>query len=228
MCGVLKLSGSFGPPTVALIIIDASGYYAVELVGYTAKVIPTLDWTCVLFSDFKGVPPVSDATFFEPPSFNGGGAGKSENIKNSAGNACIWAGLAGNLTTINQNVTGGTDGAFGEAYAQFYKPETKIGSQNVTSYAFCNGYKAASWKSWTFLLHGSVFSAPLHLTPLKGLNKAHDWCYLQGIQAHLIFPTYSVGPISAGLDVSGGGNYSLVATPPGGTWVSYNCLPLKQ
>jgi len=111
MCGVLNMSGDFDSPSVARIIVDTSGFYGVELIGKTAKMIPTLETTCVLFSDFKGVPPPSDASSFTPPSFDGGIAGGVKKIAGSAGNACIWAGLSGNLETINQ----AEGGAFGLA-----------------------------------------------------------------------------------------------------------------
>jgi hypothetical protein len=227
MCGVLGLSGNFGPPTVARIVVDATGHYAVELQAHKASVLPTLNWTCVLFSDFKGVPPPSEATSFGPVNYNGGSDGGSKKIAGSVGNACIWAGVFGNLETFNINQAGGTDGAFGFAYAQFDTPDTLIESQNVTSYAICSGYSAASWKTWSFVNPRPNVSAPPHAIKLGGLDDAHYWCYLQGIEAHLLYPTYSVGVIGAGLEISGG-DYSIDATPAGGTWTSYNCLPLTQ
>jgi hypothetical protein len=223
MCGVLNMSADFGPPTVARIIVDPSGFYAVELIGFTAKVIPTLDWTCVLFSDFKGVPPPSDASSFTPPSFDGGSAGGIKKIAGSTGNACIWAGLSGNLETINQ----AEGGAFGLAYAQFEGPETAFRSQNVKTFAFCSSYTAASWKEWKYFLHGLTTSVPTHLSSI-GHTDAQAWCYMDGIESHLLTPPFSVGTIDAGLHLSSSGDYSINATPHGGAWMSYNCLPLVQ
>jgi len=220
MCGVLGLSGSFGPPTVARIIVEPSGYYGVELEAYTPKVIPTLVWTCVLFTDFTGVPPVSEASYFAPPLYNGGSAGGGKNITGSAGNACIWAGLFGDLETPSN------EGGFGYAFAQFYGPETVIGSQNVSSYAFCSGYTTPSWHGWNYFHHGGGAYAPSGVVPL-GVNEAHYWCYMDNIQANLLYPNYSIGPISANLKLSGG-NYAMEATPAGGTWMNFNCLPLAQ
>jgi hypothetical protein len=227
MCGVLGLTGNFGPPTVARIIVNTSGYYAVELEAYMASVLPTLNWTCVLFSDFNGVPPPSEATSFGPVNYNGGSDGGAKKIAGSVGNACIWAGVFGNLETLNINDAGGTDGAFGFAYAQFDTPYSLLESQNVTSYAICSAYSAASWKGWNFVNPRPNVSAPPHAIKLGGLDDTHYWCYLQGIEAHLLYPTYPVGVISASLEISGG-DYSIDATPPGGTWTSYNCLPLTQ
>jgi hypothetical protein len=228
MCGVLNVSANFGTQTVARIIVDSSGYYAVELLAATTKFIPILNVTCVLFSDFKGVPPDSEGISTGPPypQYNGGSAGGSENIKGSALNACIWAGLSGNLQTPNMNQVGGTDGAFGNAFARFIGSENAIGSQNVISYAFCSGYTSASWKGWNYVTNKSDLSTFAHVTPLS-FTDANDWCYMDGIEAHLLYPTYSVGVINAGLSLSGG-KYSVFATPAGGVLVEFNCLPLQQ
>jgi hypothetical protein len=59
LCGFLSLSGSFDASSVVRIIVDTSGYYGVELAGSKATTIPTAYWTCVLFTDFKKVPPAS-------------------------------------------------------------------------------------------------------------------------------------------------------------------------
>jgi hypothetical protein len=222
MCGVLSISGNFGALTVARIIVDSSGYYAVELIANTPKLIPTLGWTCVLFSDFTGTPPPSQASFLGAPlpSFKGGMGGGSEKITGSPGNACVWAGLSGNLETVTN------EGAFGDAFAFYAGPETIIGAQNVTSYAFCSGYSAPGWKRWQFSVAGNGIYRPMKVTSI-GLNDAEDWCYMTRIEAYLLYPSYHVGPISASLILSGA-NYSIGATPPGGTWLGFNCLPLKQ
>lgn len=217
MCGVLSLKANFGPETVARIIVDSSGLYQVELQAYKKDVLPTLKWTCVLFSDFKGTPSDAEATSFGPVDVKGG----AKDIAGSAGNACPWAGVSGNLEGLSN------EGAFGSAFAEFETPVTSISaSAGVSSYAFCSAYSAASWKGWKYLLpHAGVYNLP---HPVKlGLSDTEDWCYLGGMQAHLSYPPYSVGVISAGLDLSGG-DYSVDATPAGGTWMSYNCLPLTQ
>jgi hypothetical protein len=230
MCGIQKLSANFGPPTVARIIVDATGHYAVELAAFTAAVMPVVHWTCVLFSDFKGVPPPSEATFFPPPSLASG----SKTIKGSAGYACIWAGLAGNLETIS-GAGGGSDGAFGSSYAEVDKTGTILEAENVTSYALCSGYSTASWKGWKY--HPSI-GVGLQTPPAGGVSigtdEAHYWCYMGGIAAQLRYPTFSVGPISAGLDLSGDKYrmFALALPPnppsPGGVLMNYNCLPLTQ
>lgn len=217
MCGVLSLTANFGPPTVARIIVDSSGFYEVELQAHEKSVLPTLKWTCVLFSDFKGTPPDSDATSFGPVDEESG----VKDIPGSNGNACPWAGVSGNLETLSN------EGAFGHAFAEFETPVTSLSaSAKVTSYAFCSAYSTASWKGWKyFLTHAGVYNLP---HPVKlGLSDTEYWCYLGGMQANLLYPNYSVGVISAGLDISGG-DYSLDATPAGGTWTSYNCLALTQ
>jgi hypothetical protein len=232
MCGVLRISGAFGPPTEARIIVQPDGHYAVQLAAFQASVLPTLEWTCVLFKDFRGVPPVSDASFSGPPypSYNGGSAGNGINITGSAKNACIWAGLFGNLESYNDANQGG----FGYAYAQYDGPETKIGSQSVTSYAFCSGYSTPAWTGWKYYHHGYSFYAPPSHDISIGLTDAHYWCYADGIETRLLYPNYELGPISAGVNISSGGDYSISATPSpasasaGGVLVDFNCLPLEQ
>jgi hypothetical protein len=228
MCGVLGLAATFGPETVAEVIVEPNGYYAVSLAANVPKYIPTLNWTCVLFTDFQGVPPVSDATASGSPpdgfSFNGGGyPGASKPIPGSTGNACIWAGLSGNLTTyvpVNQ-------GEFGFAFAEFETPATNIGSENVTSYAFCSGYSAVGWTGWNYVIPHATFYAPPHITKL-GFNDANDWCYMGGIEANLTSPDAPVPPVSAHLYLSSGGDYSIGTSPAGYIGISFNCLPLKQ
>jgi hypothetical protein len=227
ICGILSLSGKFGPKTVIEIVVDASGYYAVSLENNSPSDVPTAEMTCVLFTDFKGGPPASDASSFGPPP---PGFSHNGTIKSSAENACIWAGLSGNLITIDQ----AAQEAGGEAAAQFSVSDTVISSANVTSYTYCVGYSSASWKGWTFVSPKPNFTTPPSVISL-GLNDGHDWCYMQGIYAHLNFfeDDYDAyisasKAISAGLDLSSGGNYSMAATPAGGISVSYNCLPLKQ
>jgi hypothetical protein len=224
MCGVLSLSGQFGPPTVAQVIVDpTSGYYEVQVFGYMPGYVPTLDWTCVLFSDFRGVPPVSEATSSGAPpdgwAFNGGSTGgiygRSETIPHSAGNACIWSGLFGDLTlyvTADQS-------AEGAAYAQYDGLESSLGSKNVTSYAFCSGYSSASWRGWKYLHTG--FEGPV---PAGGLHDSQYWCYMNGVLVNNI--QGSITAIDVGMKLSGG-TYSSVATSPF-TYMGYNCLYLEQ
>jgi hypothetical protein len=219
MCGILNFSGTFSPVSRVRIIVDASGYYAAQLIGATAATVPKMDWTCVFFKDFARAPNPSDATSSGPPfpSYNGGSAGGSTPISTSAGKACIWAGFFGNLDSeIDDTKTG----AIGNASAQYIGPLTFLGSQAVTTYAICSGYSSASWTGWKYLHHGGgYYDYDLSL----GINKAHDWCYMDFIQNILDY----VAPISVGLALSTSGDYSLFSVPVG-LYVNFNCLPLEQ
>jgi hypothetical protein len=219
MCGVLGLSATFSPATVARIMVDKSGYYAVELIGATAKETPTLAVTCVLFSDFTGVPPPSDATYFAPHSYNGGGGDSSEIITGSAGNACIWAGLSGDLTADTN------EGASGDAYAKFYTPTTLMGSLYVTTYAFCSGYKAASWHGWKYLNRaGGGYSMPDGVAVL-GANQAQQWCYMDRVS---VWDIPSPAPIYAVINIVSPSGAYFMSTSPANVWLGYNCLRRKQ
>jgi hypothetical protein len=227
MCGILSVSGNFGPPSVAEIIVDSSGYYQPRVFALSASVVPTMEMTCVLFTDFKGVPAASDAISSGSPPDGWSYKGAYKPIAGSAGQACIWAGLYGNVETINQ----AEQGAFGFAAAQYAGPDTVNGSQNVKTYAFCNGYSAASWKGWNFYTKGMGWDDPPSGGKSISLDKANTWCYMQGIQTRLLWPNFAVGVISASLKISSKGDYSIAANAPGGqggTYISWNCLALKQ
>lgn len=225
MCGVLSMSASFGPPTIARIIVEPDGYYSAELVGHEKSVIPTLNYSCVLFTDFTGVPPAAEASAFDPTSPKGTASIYNKPIPGSAKNACIWAGLSGNLTTIVSS-----DMAIeGLADAQYEGPATNIGEQYATSYAFCSGYTTASWKGWKYFRAGYTFYSPTHALPLP-FDDAHDWCYTDGFSVNYQYTQESLSPVSGGLTISSGGNYGLekqTPTPPS-SQVDFNCLPLDQ
>jgi hypothetical protein len=223
----MGVSGNFGPPTVAEIIVDAGGYYEVQVFGASKTVVPTLHWTCVLFTDFKGMPPVSDVSSSGSPPDGWTHKGAYKAIPGSSGQACIWAGLSGNLETINA----AQQGAFGLAAAQYEGPGSVNGSENVVTYSFCSGYTAAGWKGWNLYTHGIGWDDPPAGGKSLKLDDSNWWCYMQGIQARLVYPTYSVGTLSADLSLSPKGDYGIAADAPGGkggTWISYNCLALKQ
>jgi hypothetical protein len=115
----------------------------------------------------------------------------------------------------------------GLADAQYDGPETKIGEQYATSYAFCSGYTTASWKGWKYFSTGYTFYSPTSAKPLP-FDDTHDWCYVAGFR---VFDPHTQGTpsVSGGLSLSSG-NYGLekqTPTPPG-SQVDFNCLPLAQ
>jgi hypothetical protein len=224
MCGVLNLSGSFGPFAVARIIVLPNGVYSAELAG-TKAAIPKLHYSCVLFTDFKNVPPASDASASDPPPYTGGSSNGYRSL--AAGNACIWAGLSGNVTTyvpVDMAVEG-------EAYAQYYGAVqgTRIGAQYAKSYAFCSGYTTASWKGWKYFRQGYTWYSPPGPVPL-GPDDANYWCYMDGVWVNYSSPQEApLESISAGLSLSSG-KYLIEQLKPIAPLilVGANCLPLIQ
>jgi hypothetical protein len=227
MCGVLSLSGFFNKGTAARVAVGAGGFYTIDF-QYTsandspAKHWPELDWTCVHLNEFKGVPALSDATFFAPPAYSG----PQKDISNSKGYACIWAGVAGALTDTDLSVA---LSAGGSAIAQFRSPVTVIGADNDKSFAFCTGYKLASWPGWKYSINNSK---GFHLAPAAiPLNKSTSWCYMDGVITSWDLQTGSPAPIHPAIKISSSGDYSLA-----GVWdkldnyvgLSVNCLPLAQ
>jgi hypothetical protein len=232
MCGILGVSGEFGPDTVAEVVVDASGYYAAEVLNNKPSLVPKLDWTCVLFTDFKGVPPLSKLTSSGTPPYGWASNSSLKPISGSTGSACIWAGFSGNL----ENTTGTDNSELGFVAAPYQGPETSngVGATKASSYAFCSGYSSPLWTGWKHSSMGLKWQGTPTLTSVPiPKNKASDWCYLQGIELSLVYPNYSVGPVTASLTLSSSGDYGKLAgalppNPPGGVGISYDCLPLTQ
>ncbi|MGO9931642.1 MAG: hypothetical protein ACLPV8_07505 [Steroidobacteraceae bacterium] len=230
MCGILGMAMEVEEQLpwkdAVQIVVDASGFYKLQI-GVLPKSgkPPTAQWTCVNFWGFTGVPPISDGFGLTPAPFSSSTSPSSVLISGSAGDACIWAGFEGDLAGSPKPGSFGL--AEGGASAQYYRPETKLGAQSATTYAFCSGYTVSpSWK-WHFLYNSGVStSTPRNL----GINEKDFWCYMDLIQDDIsgFGPIYSV---SAQINISGTGDYSL-----GGIFLSgdnsvsmgYNCLPLAQ
>jgi hypothetical protein len=231
MCGILSVdmpvTEDFAWKDDVQIVVDSAGYYALQ-VGISNTTVglkpPIAQWTCVYFSAFTGLPALSDGTGFTPGSFSGGSSGGSLPISGSAGNACIWAGFEGDLA--GKPAQAGPVAA-GGASAQYYHPETKFSAQNATSYAFCSGYKSASWTGWQYRNNsGSSTTTQTNL----GINKKNWWCYMDLIEDNIsnFGPAYNV---MASLNISKNGEYSLggiFKVSGGSVSMGYNCLRLAQ
>jgi hypothetical protein len=222
MCGVLSMSADFGPATVARIIVDSSGHYAAKLVGASPTLVPSLHWTCVLFSDFSGTPKPAYATYSAPAPLVGvtSETTVSTSFIGTAKDACIWAGVAGNVEHKFN------DGAFGFASAQAQLAWTLLGAQNATTFASCFSYSAPSWTEWTYLYHSDEYWPSASGDPI-GEDESSAWCYMTMIDAALSSPGFSPGLISAGLKISSG-SYSDFADPENGVSLGFDCLPLLQ
>jgi hypothetical protein len=230
MCGLLGVEMGVGEGVGwkddVQIVVDSSGTYTLQVgVNQKGAKPPIAQWTCVYFSGFKGVPPISDGVGFTPASFSSGSAINTKTISGSAPDACIWAGFLGDLAgTPHQGSTGKWEG---EASAQYDKPDTKYSAQNSTSYAFCSGYSGPTWKGWHYLHNTGVnTSTPKNL----GINKKDYWCYMDLIQDSIstFGPLYVV---NAEINISSTGDYSLTQIFTSGSnsvSMGYNCLPLTQ
>jgi hypothetical protein len=231
MCGILGVTMSVveGVPWKddVQIVVDSAGFYVLQLgISNTSVGLkpPEAKYTCVYFSGFTGLPPISDAVGLTPTPFSSGSSSGSALISGSAGYACIWAGFEGNLAG---NPGPGFAVAQGGASAQYFIPETKYSAQNATSYAFCSGYATPSWKRWHYVNNsGGSTSTPRSL----GINKKDYWCYMDLIQDDItdFGPAYTV---IANINISSSGDYSLgdiFAKGLDSVSMGYNCLPLAQ
>lgn len=230
MCGILSVSMEVAEQVpwknAVQIVVDKAGFYALQ-VGVSSKSAkaPTAQWTCVNFSGFKGVPAIPDGVGLTPAPFSSGTSPSSTPISASPGFACIWAGFEGDLA--GNPHPGSISVAEGGASAQYFKPETKFSAQNATSYAFCSGYTAPSWKTWHYLHNSGVSTT----TPTNlGINKKDYWCYMDLIQDDItdFGPIYTV---NAAINISKSGDYSLgdiFLKGDNSVSMGYNCLPLTQ
>lgn len=226
MCGVLNLSGDFDENTVAEVVVIGDHFNVQRTwTGKNKSGGPTLVVTCALFKDFTGVPPVSDAGTFLPPTVvpsTGGVEGKV--LVGGATQACIWAGVSGALTQKNKSAA--------YVYAQYYSStggSTVVVAQSaqgaagkLSTYSFCNGYSGSGTLSWKYYQDGNMGESSLGGTlipPPPKIAIKLNWCYLDGIGAQ-------ASSVNAGLGLSSIGDYTFEAASGSTFW--FNCLPLKQ
>jgi hypothetical protein len=188
MCGALRLAGNFDSSTIARIIVGADGYYHVDLSWTGSKTTgPQFEWTCVLFTDFTGLPYdyVKGLGTYQPPPVTAKSGGKATNMIGPS-DACIWAGLAGPLATPDSKpvyVFAQFDGAYTLASAQS-APKTTL-----ETYAFCSGIAGFAWAPYlnavvgpglpsTHEPRGVSFPAP---GSEPGVKSSRWWCYMDGV-----------------------------------------------
>ena len=226
MCGVLHLSGAFGSTTVARIIVNSDGYFAVERKGKGVGGVPQVDWTCVLFTDFTGLPKDYLAkldTYAAPPAAAKRG-GTASNTIGHGGDACVWAGLSGTLA--------GEDGASATVYAQdddYAKPPYTLQfaqagpKTSVETYAWCTGVPPKGY-DWNIQNNVEVpglgtTTAPL---PVSLIPPGRDhWCFVDGVGTSPGGTFTSAGLTFLGLD-----SYTFEVGKESKLW--FNCLILQQ
>jgi hypothetical protein len=217
MCGLLHLAGTFENSTVARIIVY-DGYYAV-LRTWVGKPTggPAVEWTCVHFTDFTGLPPLSDAGYFAAPVVTASGGVTATDKIGGIADACIWAGLTGDLSSANQAIS---------VSAQYNTVDTLDSAQSApgttdSTYAFCSTFKGFSFHHYYFGLaqpgNGSTSGLPVALI----FNPEHAWCYMGGVGN-------SAGGAfnSAGLGILGTGQYAFDVGKDSRLW--FNCMSLSQ
>jgi hypothetical protein len=218
MCGLLHLAGTFENSTVARIVVAADGYYAVERswVGKPTEG-PVVEWTCVRFTDFTGLPPISDAGSFAAPVVTASGGAMDAKKIGGIGDACIWAGLAGGLSSANQAIS---------VSAQYNVFDTLDSAQSApgtkdSTYAFCSTFKGFSFHHYYFGSaqpgNGSTSGLPVALI----FNPEHAWCYMGGAGS-----AAGGAFTSAGLGVLGTGTYAFDVAKDSHLW--FNCMSLSQ
>jgi hypothetical protein len=231
MCGILGVTMNVAEQVSwkddVQIVVDSAGFYTLQL-GISNTLVgvkpPEAQYTCVYFSGFSGLPPISGAVGSTPTPFSSGSSLGSATIPGSADYACIWAGFEGDLAG---KPTAGSAVAQGDASAQYFKPETRFSAQHAKSYAFCSGYTAPTWKGWHYVNNsGGSTSTPKSL----GIKKQDSWCYMDLIQDNItdFGPVYTV---IASINISSSGDYSLggiFKKGPDSVSMGYNCLPLAQ
>lgn len=232
MCGLLHLSGIFDSLTAAQIVVDADGYYNVKRTwsGSDPAGGPKVQWTCVLFTDFTGLPSddVAGLASFAATPVSSTGGGKATNMI-GPNDACIWAGLNGApaskypspIFAFAQN-----DGTFTLARAKS-APTTSI-----ASYAFCNQITGFPWAPYLNNAAGPALGDTLGVhVPVKfpvagspGVPGSRWWCYVDGVGTLGLSRAREF--TFAGLGFVGGDTYYYEVGRGSGLW--FNCLSLEQ
>lgn len=216
MCGLLHISGTFDNSTAALIVVR-DGYYAVYKAWSASNTSPNVEWTCERFTEFSGLPPISDLQVFTGPLVTASGGGSDSKAAGGAGSACIWAGVMGALRSKDQQAI--------TASAQYNTADTlelvqTDAGTTLQSYSYCSAFKGFAWGNY---LNGvsvtpyhstSLPAIPLHVTPNQ------MWCYMDAIGAAPgdTFTTAGLGFVS--------GEYAFGVGL--GSLVQFNCLRLSQ
>jgi hypothetical protein len=217
MCGLLHLAGTFENSTTARIIVAADGYYAVETSWRGSPTAgPAVEWTCVHFTDFTGLPPVSDGATFQAPVVFASSGSMTTNKVGGMGDACIWAGLRGGLPSGNQpsSVSAQYDTNYTLDSAQS-APETTL-----STYAFCTGFKGFSFHNYFDAIAGFGVGSTDGVWAALSFTPDRAFCYMDGV-GNMDGGAFS----TAGLRISPGqyaynvGNYSLLYL---------NCMSLSQ
>jgi hypothetical protein len=216
MCGLLHISGTFDNSAAALIVVR-DGYYAVYKAWSASNTSPNIEWTCVRFTEFSGLPPISDLQVFIGPLVSASGGGSDSKGVGGAGSACIWAGVMGALRSKDQQAI--------VASAQYNAADTlelvqSDAGTTLQSYAYCSAFKGFSWGNYrngvaiTPYHSTSMPVVPLHLTP------GQVWCYMDAVGATPgdMFTTGGLSFVS--------GEYAFSVGP--GSLMQLNCLRLSQ
>jgi hypothetical protein len=215
MCGLLSLSGNFNNSSAAEIVVR-NGYYTVFTRGKTKFDLPVVDYTCVYFTDFTGLPPNSEGEANQSPTETASPGPVMAAIGNNQ-QACIWAGVAGGFTQFNFATAQFLGGTKGQTEVE---AETNPGT-TLSTYAFCSTFKTTSptWTKWTYLKDAFWYGDAD--TGGKTLNlsipKSEYWCYMDGVLE-------KAEPFSAAL-VIGATDYEEKISSSD---MAYNCLPFKQ
>jgi len=235
MCGALHVSGPFNNSTVARIIVGADGYYHVHRswVG-SATAGPHLEWTCVLFTDFTGLPLdyVAGLGTYQPPPVTAKSGGRATNMIGPS-DACIWAGLAGPLSSADQtpvSVFAQFDGSYTLASAQS-APKTTI-----ETYAFCNSILGFPWAPYLNNVvvpglgstGGVLFPVTFPVPGSKpGVIGNRWWCYVDGVGTSAGSGTSAAETFSsAGLGFVSPDTYYFDVGNESALW--FNCMGLEQ
>jgi hypothetical protein len=220
MCGLLHLAGTFDNSTAARIIVSADGYYAVERTWTGSPTGgPAVDWTCVYFTDFTGLPPISDGSTFPAPVETASGGSTVTDAIGGGGDACVWAGLTGGLASADQA---------SHVFAQYNTSNTldsaqSAGKNKLSTYAFCSAFKGYSFHNYYYGIasagNGSTGGEPVALifSPHSAAGLTAGWCYMEGVG------NSAGGAFSAaGLSVLSTGQYAFDVGQGSQLW--YNCL----
>ena len=103
MCGIMLLAGDFARARAARIIIVGNTYQAnLQWTGGGVIAPIALEWTCAHVTEFPGLPAPSKFELKAPPPVTATSGAASRKQIGDNPEACIWSGIAGGLSSSDQ------------------------------------------------------------------------------------------------------------------------------
>ena len=234
MCGLLHMSGTFNASTSVRVVVESDGYYGVERTWSETNPAgaPKVVWTCVLFTDFTGLAyEYVNVLSTSAETLTAKSGGKATNMVGPS-DACIWAGLAGALSSSDRTEVSVSAQFDGNYTFQSAQPAPK---STLETYSFCSSIEG--WAFAPFLNNvvvpglgdtgGMAFKVAFPAVGTPGILSKRWWCYMDGAGAKPGTGTSAKESFtSAGLKFVSPEEYYFSVGKESALW--FNCMGLDQ